>query len=311
MPASIEMDGYGSVRVDASVVVSDIPFLWGLPFVGGSTIEIALGSCLGLVQASGIKDGFGDEGIDVGVDVKAYDRDHLTTVMYMGRQYLNVDLSTAEGISRAISMGLGSSGIADVAYAPHLHEGSMLFSTSNRGRLAVVMLHPVDREFARFRFLRRWDHGKLMKEEDRKGMSYAEFANSEYVFDNWMTRTLVHKGKDHVLTAEDMYTAKEILRRKAVIGLHSDLLGAIRHFARYFGWDNAATGEKLADRVVACFENAILDGMDRETFGTSDLNDEDAQMGSAAWQAVMERNKFDNELFAYSQYLYGWQVGLS
>jgi hypothetical protein len=311
VPASIEMDGYGSVRVDESVSARDVPFLWGLPFVGTSTIEIVLGSCLGLVQASDGKAGSGLEGEGEGVDIKEYSQNHLTTVMYMGRNYLNVDLSTPEGIARAILLGLGSSGIADVTYSPHLYESSQLFSTTNRGRLVVVMRHPVDREFARFRYLRRWDHGKMMKEEDRRGMSYAEFANSEYVFDNWMTRTLVHKGKDYALTAQDLYTAKEILRRKAVIGLHSDLLGAIRHLARYFGWDNAMKGEKLNDRIVTCFENAILEGMDKEKLGTPDLNDDDTQMGSAPWQAVMEKNKFDNELFAYSQYLYGWQVGLS
>ncbi len=136
VPASIKMDGYSSVRVDASVVVSDVPFLWGLPFVGGLTIKIALGSCLGLVQASEIKDGFGEEGVDVGVDVKAYDRDHLLTVMYMGRQYLNDDLLTAEGILRAISLGLGSSSIADVAYALRPPIDALLDSRSRSVRVS-------------------------------------------------------------------------------------------------------------------------------------------------------------------------------
>jgi hypothetical protein len=305
------MDGYGSVRVHEAVMYSDVPFFWGLPFAGGSMIESALGSCLGLVQASDGRGLLEDDTAEAEAEVAVDDQSRLSTVLIRGRKYLNVDLSTPEGIARASALGLGSSGAADIIHSPHLHESSELFSTTNRGRLIVVVRHPSEREFARFRYIRRWDHGKLMKVEDRRGMTYAEFAKSDYVVDDWMTRTLVGKEKDRILTAEDMYTAKEILRRKAMIGLFSDVLGAIRHFARYFGWDNAMNGEKLNDRTVTCFENAILEEMGKEMYGTSDLIDEDSKEGSAAWQMILERNKFDYELYAYSQYLYGFQMGLS
>ena len=143
-------------------------------------------------------------------------------------------------------------------------------------------------------------------------MSYAGFADSEYVADDWMTRA--HAGKEgagEVLTPGDMRAAKEVLRRKAVIGMHGDLLGAMRHYARHFGWDDASNGGRLTDKTLACFESTILEGMGREARGASDLVDEDALEGSAAWRRIMERNKFDWELYAYSQHLYSFQIGLS
>ncbi|KAL3785518.1 hypothetical protein ACHAW5_005272 [Stephanodiscus triporus] len=310
VPASVEMDGYGSVTMEENVRRVDVPLFWGLPYAGGSIVEGAVGSCLGLVQAS---DGRGLEDDDEGGSAGAADtRDdlRLSTVMIMGKKYLNVDLSTPGGIARASVLRLGSSGMADVVHSPLLHEASGLFSAANRGRLFVVVRHPAEREFARFRYLRRWDHGKLMEGDD-EGMSYAEFAESDYVADNWMTRTLVGKGEDAVLTAQDMQTAKEILRRKAVVGLYSDVLGAIRHYARYFGWDHAMNGGKLNERTLACFESAILEGMAKETYGTADLVDVDAQEGSDPWRKIMEKNKFDWELYVYSQHLYSFQIALS
>jgi hypothetical protein len=179
-------------------------------------------------------------------------------------------------------------------HSPLLHKVSGLFLPSNMGRLFVTIRHPAKREFAHFRYLRRWDHGMLMKEGDARndagGMSYEEFADSDYVVDDWMTRTLVGKGSDESLTAGDMHTAKEILRRKAVIGLYSNLLGVMRHYARHFGWDNASNGGRLTNGTLACVKSSILEGMGSEIHGTANLIDEDALEGSTAWRRIIERN---------------------
>ena len=59
-----------------------------------------------------------------------------------------------------------------------------------------------------------------------------------------------------------MHAAKEILRRKAMIGLYSDLLGAMRHYAGHFGWGNASKGGRLTGGTLACFKSSILEGME-------------------------------------------------
>lgn len=228
---------------------------------------------------------------------------HLSTVMIMGNKYLNVDLSSQEGIVRASALALGTSGMADVVHSPLLHEVSELFSTMNQGRLFVMVQHPVDREFARFRYLKKWGNLGLG--------SYVEFSHSDYVADNWMTRTLVGKGKYEELTAKDVQMAKEILRRKALVGLYSDIIGAVRHYSRYFGWDNAMNWGKLSRGTLSCFESTILEGMKKDNYDAFDLVAEDTQEGSVAWRRAMEKNRFDFELYKYSQQLYKFQISLS
>ena len=177
----------------------------------------------------------------------------------------------------------------------------MIFSTVHQGRMFVIVQHPVEREFAKFHYLRR-------SSNNNNNMSYAEFAHSDHVVDNWMTRTLVHKGAaDEILTIDDLYTAKELLRRKALIGLYSDLLGAIRHFVRYFGWhNNGAT-------LLTCLESAVSNGKEKDIlYSRSDeLVKEDAQEGSDTWRTIMKKNHFDWELFVYAQQLYSYQIALS
>ena len=295
----LSIDGYGNVALSEAVKYKDVPFFWGLPFAGGAIMENVAGQCLKLVQASEKK-----EGIEDGDDL------NLLTVYVMGEKYLNVDMSTPEGIEQARAKALGTSGMADIIHSPLLHEVSEVFSPKNQGRLMVMVRHPVDREFARFRHLKMSRQSKMTKEEKEK-MTYKMFAHSGYVANNWMTRTLVQKDKNEELTAEDMHTAKEILRRKAVIGLYDDMNGAIRHYARYFGWDNAMYGGGLNDGALSCFDSAISDGLRRDKHGGFDLVDEEAEEGSDAWKKVLEMNKFDLELYLYSQNLYRFQVSLN
>ena len=174
----------------------------------------------------------------------------------------------------------------------------------------VFVRHPVERELARFRRLRKEERGKDAAGPERD-MSYVQFAHSNYVADNWTTRTLVRKGEEEELTAEDMHTAKEILRRKALVGLYGDIFGAARHYARHFGWDKARNGGKLNQGALKCFESAILEGMKHDLEGNAGLVESEAREGSTAWQKIMEKNRFDFELFAYSQQLYRFQIALS
>ena len=295
------VDAFGSVAVSEEVGFRDVPLFWGWSFSGGDALEEVLGRCSSLVQASGK-----GAGIDGG------DGPNLAVVSYLGKKYVNVDVATREGIERAAVLALGSSGMADVVYSPLLQEASTLFSRENQGRLFLLARHPVERELARFRRLREASsEGSLETRDDPRNMSYDDFADSRFVADNWMTRTLVNKAEEDELTARDMSTAKEILRRKAVIGLYSDFLGAVRHFSRYFGWDNALRGGTLSDATLQCFQKTILEEIAKEERLGQGLDDDQVREGSNAWQKIMEKNKFDHELFLYLQGLYKYQILLS
>jgi len=334
------VDNYGSITLTETTKFRDIPLFWGSEYAdskgigGGNSIMESVLGCLNLVQVSsaGVMEndnGSASKNVDVGdnggANNQGEDYLHLSVVMSMGRKYINVDTTTKDGVDRAKVLALGSSGMADVIYSSLLQDVSSLFTTLNQGRMFVLIRHPIEREMARFRYLRRgqyertkltdWQRGKL------QDMSYVEFAQSEFARDNWMTRELVNKrcinGKDEdgeacaPLDDTDVHTAKEILRRKALIGLYGDIMGAVQHYGRYFGWDKAQKGGSFDDATMSCFQNHILEGMREDALGGKDLDPNDTMEHSDAYVTLMEKNRFDFELFTYSQTLYKYQVQLS
>jgi hypothetical protein len=65
-----------------------------------------------------------------------------------GRKYVNVDVTTPEGIIKASQLGFASSGLADVVFTPLFVESSaLLFDGGNghKGRMFAVFRHPVER----------------------------------------------------------------------------------------------------------------------------------------------------------------------
>ena len=335
------VDNSGSITMTDTTKFRDIPLFFGSEYAdfegngGGSSIMEGVLGCLNLVQASseGVMEnnkggsesnnnvGVGDDGAK---NKPGEDYLQLSVVMSMGRKYINVDTTTKDGIERAKVLSLGSSGMADVIYSSLLQDVSSLFTTLNQGRMFVLIRHPIEREMARFRYLRRGQYERTKLTDWQRGllqdMSYVEYAESEFARDNWMTRELVNKrcisgkgedGECAPLDDEDVHTAKEILRRKAIIGLYSDIVGAVQHYGRYFGWDNASKGGSFEDATMFCFQNHILEGMKKDALGGKDLDHNDAIEHSEAYVALMEKNRFDFELFTYAQTLYTYQIELS
>ena len=328
------VDNYGSLTLTDTTKFRDVPLFWGSEYAdfkgngGGSSVMEGVLSCLNLVQVS--SEGVMENKKDLSSNVEGDggggaggDYLQLTVVMSMGRKYINVDTTTKDGIERANVLALGSSGMADVIYSSLLQDVSSLFTTLNQGRMFVLIRHPIEREMARFRYLRRGQYERTKLNDWQRGnlqdMSYVEYARSEFARDNWMTRELVNKrcidgkGEDGMACAplddRDVHTAKEILRRKALIGLYSDIMGAVQHYGRYFGWDGK--GRSFEDATMFCFQNHILEGMRKDALGGKDLDPNDAMEHSDAYVALMEKNRFDLELFTYAQTLYKYQIELS
>ena len=60
-----------------------------------------------------------------------------------GAEYVNVDLSTKEGIDRASRLSLASGNIADVIASPHFNDvASRIFTSSDQGRMFALFRHP-------------------------------------------------------------------------------------------------------------------------------------------------------------------------
>lgn len=327
------VDNYGSVTLSDTTKFRDVPLFWGSEYAdfkgngGGSSMMEGVLGCLNLVQVSaeGVMENNASNNVEVaGGNNPGGGYLHLSVVMAMGRKYINVDTTTKDGIERAKVLALGSSGMADVVYSSLLQDVSSLFTTLNQARMFVLIRHPVEREMARFRYLRRGNSERTKLNDWQRGnlqdMSYVEYAKSEFARDNWMTRELVNKrcidgkGEDgrecSPLDDKDVHTAKEILRRKALIGLYSDIMGAVQHYGRYFGWE-AQKGRSFEDATMFCFQNHILEGIRKDALGGKDLDPNDAMEHSDAYVALMEKNRFDFELFTYAQTLYKYQIELS
>jgi len=324
------VDNYGSITLTDTTKFRDVPLFWGSEYAdfkgngGGSSMMEGVLGCLNLVQVSaeGVMENNESNNVEVsGANKPGGGYLHLSVVMAMGRKYINVDTTTKDGIERAKVLALSSSGMADVVYSSLLQDVSTIFNTLNQGRMFVLIRHPVEREMARFRYLRRGQYERTKLNDWQRGnlrdMSYVEYARSEFARDNWMTRELVNKrcidgkGEDgqvcSPLDDKDVHTAKEILRRKALIGLYSDIMGAVQHYGRYFGWDNGS----FEDATMFCFQNHILEGIRKDALGGKNLDPNDAMEHSDAYVALMEKNRFDFELYAYAQTLYKYQIELS
>lgn len=164
--------------------------------------------------------------------------------------------------------------------------------------------HPVHRAVSMYYYLSHasWDP---LYDPRLKDMTLTEYADSASIEHNWATRFLVNKPRGP-LTKADMSLAKRILRRKVLIGLYEDMDTSLARFQRYFGWDgdgdpdNDTPAER--ENVRQC-RGAVVEAGDKR------LRDHPTvEEGSAEWEAIAERNRYDIALYEYAAKLYKKQA---
>ena len=156
-----------------------------------------------------------------------------------GRKYVNVDVTTPEGILQASQLGFATANLADVILSPEIHavSQSLVNSDTNRGRLFAMFRHPMQRAISIFYYLKQatWEptYNPLYAT-----MTIDEYVNSDFCESNWMVRTLVNKMTGP-LEPGDVFVAQEILRRKCLVGLMEEFEESVVHFHGYFGFGDA------------------------------------------------------------------------
>ena len=210
-----------------------------------------------------------------------------------GTQYVNVDTSTPHGLSRARSLHLAQSGVVDVIITPHIFETAEIFDSIHKGRMFTMIRHPIERAISMFYYLQNatWEPSYDPRLKD---MSIEDYVVSGRVEENWMTRFLVNK-KTAPLGPKDVVLAREILRKKFLIGLLSRKEESMRRFTRYFGWDTN-TPEKQR-----CIYDFIQKGVNQNEHPSIDR-------GSKVWEYLMMNNRYDMELYMYAVQLFDEQV---
>ena len=204
-----------------------------------------------------------------------------------------VDATTEEGIQRAIKMNLVESGLADVIVSPLLHESSLLFgNTKHQGRIFALFRHPIDRLVSHFYYSKKAIWEPTFSEKFEKIKTIEDYAISEFAVNNWMVRKLTNK-KGGIVTKGDLAVAKEVLRRKVIVGLVSDVRSATERYMRYFGWNY----HSFTPEQQKCMKK-------RFSAGSNKNNHEQVEEGSDAWEILRSNNLLDLELYDYVLQLY-------
>jgi hypothetical protein len=263
---------------------TETPYFWDVHFAGETIAESVFRKCHFLIQAC-----------EHGLRQPNYNGDKLEVFEDTnGALYVNVDTTTPGGIQHAQSLQLAKKHLADIVISPRMYDvAGDIFSSTDKARLFALFRHPVHRAIDMYYYLATasWDP---MYNPKLKDMTLLEYANSGSVEHNWVTRFLVNKvgGK---LDKKDMVTAKEILRTKCLIGLYDDMEASLRRFSQYFGWskENTSNADECRTAVVQA--------------GDHRHDHPPIQKYGKEWNALVEVNQFDLELYEYARILYRYQ----
>jgi len=207
------------------------------------------------------------------------------------RRYVNVDTTTIGGISKAKSLGLAPSQLADIVFSGYIHEGASMFNSQYRGVMFAIFRHPIRRAVSIFYYLQIADWEPTY-DPSLKHMTLAQYARSARIEDNWMTRMLLNKMSGR-LVSQDLYIAMEILKRKFIVGLESDMEESMKRFEFYFGWSSPLSNAQ------ECKAKYLLNSS-----GSNKNNHPAIVPGSQEWNLVADRNRFDIELYGLAKDLF-------
>lgn len=269
---------------------ADVPMFFHIPKAGGSSVKDIIGTCHRFVMASetGIQDGHDkDKKIEVvypgGIGPKGQDRS----------PFVNVDTTTVEGIDRAQKMGFADSGLADAVVTYFLYEANQLFTPTAKGRVFTVFRHPIDRAISLFNYIQMADWEPTYDPE-LKDMTIEEWAQSPKIENNWLTRALSNQPEGE-LTDDDLNLAMEVIRRKFMVGLMTEIEATMERFERFFRW----TFHVNPPNQDTCRDTILEGGSNKST-----SNNHKPQPGSRAWELLTWQNQYDLQLYEYIESLF-------
>lgn len=262
----------------------ETPFLWIVPRSGGNVIRAITSKCLRLAEASDIGAGSDQDFLLI------QERDKDKT------RYVNVDMFTPEGIERAHRLNLIASSVPDIVITNYLHDVLNIFDGKYRARLFVVLRHPLERATSKY-------YSDLASDSSMEGMTLAQYARSggNRVENNYLTRSLTGRYNG-TLHTEDLDVAREMLRRKFVVGLVEDIPLSVKMFSQAFRWNDTVVEAGISALAGNCFSTVFM--------SLSDQVPPSVEKGSEGWKLLVAQNWFDLKLYEYAEYLFQFQKEL-
>ena len=256
----------------------DTPFLWNIPESGNDLILDVFSTCKSFKVAGTIEQNH-----------PSLSNSKLQVITMNEEQVINVDLSSPVGIKRAKKLGLIPSSIANIIITPIFIDSLTLFDESHRGRAFTMMRDPIDRSISLYK------HLQSINDPNISGMNLQSYARSQYVENNWMVRNLTGRLKGE-LTTDDLEFAKDILRRKFIIGLFDKKGDSLERFESFFGISYAK--EKVDDKMKKCTDEILKQRQSKDSTKLKQA-EKKSTIHSLEWQ-----NKLDMELYEFSKELY-------
>jgi len=211
-----------------------------------------------------------------------------------GRKYVNIDTTTSEGIMRAFQFGFASSNLADVMFTPLLLESSeFLLNQNNPGRMFAIFRNPVERVVSIFYYLKTATWEPTYNPEYAK-MTIRDFAFSPYCESNWMVRSLTNKMTGS-LAPGDIEVAKEVLRRKCLVGLMDIMEESIVRFHAFFGFGN--------ENALNCAKEQFA----RKGYLANSNKYDTLDENSDTYTELVRKNELDIRLYEYARQLFSEQ----
>ena len=206
-----------------------------------------------------------------------------------GIRYVNVNTETVAGLDHVKQLRLVHSGLVDVIKTHLLNDASIIFEPhlSLRGRSFALFHHPVCNEVFIFYCLQE-------TEAEVAAMTLLDYARSDRLQDNWMVHVLTNEAKNPI-TMPHIEVAKDIVRRKVMVGITEILEKSLIRFEKYFGWWETVSTDT---NILRCQKNHLT------RINNSYFEYIMVDSGSEEYDEIARRNWADIQLYHYAKKLF-------
>mmetsp|Transcript_23120 Transcript_23120/g.53090 ORF Transcript_23120/g.53090 Transcript_23120/m.53090 type:complete len:400 (+) Transcript_23120:74-1273(+) len=265
---------------------------WHIPKSGGTSTK-SLFECLGLTLASRVggvaRFGHAD---DSELQVfKPWSTRGNDSISKQNAKYINIDVSTSDGIMKGREMGLVPSGLVDVVFTTYPSQiVENLFDLNHKGRLLAMFRHPVQRLVSKFFYLRvaKWENNYEPSWNDISIETWARKIDRDR---NFLVRTLAGKTVKEVNEA-DLQVAKRTIAQRFIVGLSEEYDESLRRFGIMLNFKAKTTAQ---DRK-RCYDKYLGAHGEKMNSNSHPKITETKQ----AFKIIAKHNFFDMQLYDVS-----------
>lgn len=143
----------------------------------------------------------------------------------------------------------------------------------------------------------------VLKTVHHVGLNLTYFTTLGLMEDNPLTRSL-SANKHATLKNSDIEVAKEILKRKFIIGLYDSIQESMARFELFFGWHLDSNARTCQSNELQREESAHYNRYAKDIGSSKNVH---PGLTSGALEIILSKNKLDLMLYEYSRFLFDYQ----